>query len=330
MLDNPEVFGLHDNANITYQQQETDNMMETVLEIQPRISSGSGGLSPDEIVLQKAKELFEQIPDNLDRSEGKKELFKTSGALLPSLTTVLLQEMQKFNRLMTQMRNSLIGLERAIGGFDVMSDVLDKMYMSLMNGKVPANWESVAYPSLKPLISWFNDLKQRVTFVSDWLVNGQPAAFWMSGLFFPQGFMTGCLQTHARLYKIPIDKLSFSFAIMNEEEPTEVEEAPEDGVYIYGLFMDGARWNRDEQIIDDQYPSELYSRMPIILFKPIQDYVRDPEEYECPIYKTSRRQGELSTTGQSTNFIISADLPTKVMPQTWVKRSAAMLCQLND
>jgi dynein heavy chain len=57
--------------------------------------------------------------------------------------------------------------------------------------------------------------------------------------------MTGCLQTHARNYKIAIDKLSFSFTVMTEEEPSEIEEQPEDGVYIYGLFMDGARWDRE-------------------------------------------------------------------------------------
>jgi dynein heavy chain len=38
---------------------------------------------------------------------------------------------------------------------------------------------------------------------------------------------------------------------MNEEEPTEVEEQPEDGVYIYGLYMDGARWDRETQLIAD-------------------------------------------------------------------------------
>ena len=127
-----------------------------------------------------------------------------------------------------------------------MSEVLDKMYLSLQNGQVPANWEAVGYPSLKPLTSWFVDFKQRVEVIRDWLQNGQPNAFWISGMFFPQGFMTGCLQTHARQYKIPIDELAFSFNVMGEEEPSEVEEPPEDGVYIYGFYMDGARWNREE------------------------------------------------------------------------------------
>jgi hypothetical protein len=39
-----------------------------------------------------------------------------------------------------------------------------------------------------------------------------------------------------------------------DEEPSEVEESPEDGVYIYGLFMDGARWDRENQCIADQFP----------------------------------------------------------------------------
>lgn len=85
----------------------------------------------------------------------------------------------------------------------------------------------MAYPSLKPLGSWFKDLIERVKVIEDWLVNGQPNAFWLSGFFFPQGFMTGCLQTHARLHKIAIDQLNFSYKVMEEEEVEEIEEAPE-------------------------------------------------------------------------------------------------------
>lgn len=136
---------------------------------------------------------MDELPALLDRDLGKKEQFKQTNGLLPSLTTVLVQEMEKFNRMLRIMRNSLSDLEKAIHGFISMSEVLDNMYLSLQNGVVPANWGKVAYPSLKPLASWYIDLKSRVIFMDDWLQNGTPKSYWISGLFFPQGFMTGCL-----------------------------------------------------------------------------------------------------------------------------------------
>jgi len=138
-----------------------------------------------------------------------------------------------------------------------MSEQLDTMKLKLQNGQVPPNWEEVGYKSLKPLALWFQDLIVRVKMMEDWLTQGNPITYWMSGLFFPQGFLTGCLQTHARNYKIAIDKLSFSFVVQEQEDPSEIDEAPTDGVFIHGLFMDGARWNHDEMVIDDQIPVSI-------------------------------------------------------------------------
>lgn len=60
--DSPEIFGLHSNANITFQQQESMRVIDTILSIQPREGGSGDGMTPDEIVLGKAKELLEQVP----------------------------------------------------------------------------------------------------------------------------------------------------------------------------------------------------------------------------------------------------------------------------
>ncbi len=70
----------------------------------------------------------------------------------------------------------------------------------------------------------------------------------------------------------------------------------------------------------------MYSSMPVILFKPIENYTQNQEDYQCPIYKTSVRAGVLSTTGQSTNYILAVDLPTRETPSYWTLKGAALLC----
>lgn len=135
---------------------------------------------------ERAKEIKKILPALLDKALGKKDMFKPDKqGLISSLATVLLQEMQRFNRLLTVMRNSIVLLKKAIKGFIVMSEELDSMYVSIQNGQVPKNWEKVAYPSLKPLPTWYKDLLERVAFMQDWLVNGAPNSFWLSGFFFP-------------------------------------------------------------------------------------------------------------------------------------------------
>jgi dynein heavy chain len=328
--DSPEVFGLHENANITYQTQESEKMVSTILSIQPRVAGGSGGKSTDEIVSELSQELEGKLPSQLDLGNCLKGLFKTNEkGLMQSLSTVLVQEIERFNRLLKVMADTLVELQKAIKGLVVMSSELDKMYVSFSNGQVPANWQFVAYPSLKPLMSWFRDLIERVAFMTKWLTGGHPNAYWISGFFFPQGFMTGVLQTYARKHTVAIDQLNFGFKILDCDEDG-ITLAPNDGVYVYGLFMDGARWDRDSRVIDDQYPGEMYSSMPVILFKPTAEYKQDPEEYQCPVYKTSVRAGVLSTTGQSTNFILPVDVPSVEAPSYWTLKGAALLCQLNE
>jgi dynein heavy chain len=80
------------------------------------------------------------------------------------LNICLIQEINRFNVLITKVRESLINLGKAIVGENVMSQELDDMNNAMMLNKVPANWEKVGFLSLKPLSKWFDDFVKRTDF----------------------------------------------------------------------------------------------------------------------------------------------------------------------
>ena len=330
--DAPEIFGMHMNANIASQRRETATLMDTVLDLQPRTGGSGAGRSPDEIVGEMATELDTELPPKLEMSEAGPNTFCMKGEHMDSLATVLGQEMERFNKLLRVMGRSLALLQKAIRGEVLLDEELDKMYVSMLNNRVPPNWVHAAYPSLKPLASWIKDMHLRISFMRSWLINGQPGAFWLSGFFFPQGFMTGTLQNHARKYAIAIDTLNFGFKILEHDTPEEfpAAEVPEDGVVIYGLFFDGARWNKQEKSVVESKPGEIYSSVPLIHLIPTKDYKTNPKEFSAPVYKTHVRAGVLSTTGMSNNFILPIDMPTQRDPSVWILMGAALLSMTPD
>jgi dynein heavy chain len=83
-----------------------------------------------------------------------------------------------------------------------------------------------------------------------------------------------------------------------------IKEKPEDGAFIYGLFVEGARWCSETHKLAPSNPKELFSDLPLIHLVPKTDRVApDTGIYNIPLYKVVSRSGTLSTTGHSTNFV---------------------------
>lgn len=110
-----------------------------------------------------------------------------------------------------------------------------------------------------------------------------------------------------------------------------VTEKPEIGIYMHGLFMQGAKWDYNKKCVDDSAIGSPIVSFPVIWLEPVlDDELKLDKQFSCPMYKTSIRQGELSTTGHSTNFCMYLNIPTERDSDYWVRRGTALLCMTDD
>lgn len=235
----PEAFGLHNNAEITTSQIATTQLLESMIAMQPKTSTGKGK-TREEIIGDQCKYLYANAPKPFDLDMIVRK-YPTS--YTESMNTVLFQECVRYNKLLHDMQIQLPLVQRALLGEVTMSDVLESMATFIFDNMVPKYWAAIGFLSLKPLASWIEDLNERVSFLMNWYEKGTPIVFWISGFFFPQAFLTSTMQNYARSREIAIDRLTFEFRMKDDLKWQDVTAKPEAGVYCYGMFIEGCRWN---------------------------------------------------------------------------------------
>ena len=105
---------------------------------------------------------MKKLPANFDTDMVSK---KHPVSYNESMNTVLQQELIRFNKLITVVRNSLINVAKAIDGLLVFSSDLEQVYGAIFDNKIPETWKKVSYPSMKPLGSYMNDVVERLSFM---------------------------------------------------------------------------------------------------------------------------------------------------------------------
>ncbi|KAM9386572.1 dynein axonemal heavy chain 5 [Phaethornis superciliosus] len=315
--DTPEVFGLHPNADITYQSKLSKDVFDIILSIQPKDSSGGGGETREAVVARLADDMLEKLPAGYVPFEVKEKL-KNMGPFQP-MNIFLRQEIEQMQRVISLVRRTLTDLKLAIDGTIVMSenlrDALDCMY----DGRVPASWKKASWASTT-LGFWFTELLERNQQFYSWIFESRPNCFWMTGFFNPQGFLTAMRQEITRANKgWALD----SVVLCNEVTKwmkDDITSPPVEGVYVYGLYLEGAGWDRKSMRLTESKPKVLFEMMPVIRIYAENNTSKDPRLYSCPVYKKNVRT--------DMNYIAALDLKTLQPPEHWVLRGVALLCDV--
>ena len=144
--------------------------------------------------------------------------------------------------------------------------------------------------------------------------------------------MTAVVQAHARKHHVPIDAVWISFEVTAYSSGDNVTKAPSEGVYVAGLTIDAGRWDAGARCLSEPLPGVMASPLPILHVVPRHTSPAQPPSgmaasYACPLYKTAGRAGSLTTTGQSSNFVMSVDLPVRpgTHPDYWVLQGVALI-----
>ena len=318
-LDPPEVFGLHKNTSISYQIDKVTGILDQIIRIQPKENTGvSQGGTREDVVGKIADEMIRKLPRDYGPHEVREAIEKMGGA--QPMNIFLKQEISRIQKVLTLVKKTLGNLKLALEGTIVMNDELKSTLDQMFDARVPTKWLKISWHS-STLGFWFTELLERDLQFKKWCFNGKPRVFWMTGFFNPQGFITAMRQEVTRNHKSwSLDSVVCQ-NLVTRFTKEDIHDSPPEGVYIHGLFLEGASLDKKTGRLVEARPKILYEPVPVIYIYAINSTSgKDSRLYECPIYRKPGRTEH--------NYIGTIDFESDVGSRHWVMRGVALLCDI--
>merc|ERR1711871_169274 len=358
--ENPVLFGLHPNAEIGFLTASAQHLFSTIVSLSGGGGSdGSGGSGSASGKVME--DILSRLPNGFDEpmlADRAKPVLEDPSNEQGPYVVVLLQECGRANVLLREIRRTLEELAKGLNGQLSMSESMENLALALSINEVPGrnpfhqcSWERYAWPSKKSLSSWTSELLERVKRFQSWAAEmALPMSLWMPMLFNAQAFLTAVKQVTARKSQLPLDSMTVETHVTTMLQPVQCEAYPEDGAYVHGLFIEGARWSTAEEAaaaeeeptligntptlgwLMDARLKELLPPMPVMFIKAVEvsqkwsaqavGFMRHaPGIYDTPVY---------TTTFRGPTFVFMGTLNSKTATSKWTLSGTALIMQEND
>ena len=264
--------------------------------------------------------MLSKLPDDYSPHEVKEAMEKLGGQ--QPMNIFLKQEIDRMQRILSLLRSTLIDLGMAIEGTIIMSDDLKLVLDFMFDANVPDKWTKISWVS-STLGFWYTELLERDAQFKVWLFKGRPKVFWMTGFFNPQGFLTAMKQEVTRAHKGWALDCVITQNLVTRFSKEEINKMPPEGVYIHGLFLEGASLDKRMGKLVESRAKTLYEAMPVIYIYALNSVggpPRDTKLYSSPIYRKPVRKEH--------NYIGSIDFESEISAKHWAMRGVALLCDI--
>jgi len=312
--ESPLLYGLHPNAEINFRTVQATTLFNTINELQPKQQAAAGGVSIEDQVRQRLTEILERMPEMHDLIALADKFGEDDRT---PQQHVFYQECEYMNHLTSRVKATLKELELGLAGALSMTTAMQKLSDELYMERVPEVWAAVSFMSMRPLGSWVENYAQRNSQLLDWIPDNQTPKVTMLNYFFnPMSFLTAIMQTVSMINAFDLDQMSLVVDVL-KRGADQIDNAAREGCHVYGVVMEGARWDTGTNAIEESKMKDLYPRMPVMTIRSLPNNKIDrKDQYECPLYKTQAR---------GAGFVTALWLKTKVPPRKWTIAGVGML-----
>jgi len=316
-VNTPEVFGLHSNAEIGYFTTSSRDILTQVLSLQSGAGSGGGGASKDQVVGQIAADILEKLPKLFDTFQIRNEI----GITATPAQVVLMQELDRFNFLLTKMLTSLKTLQKALVGEVGMTNELEAVLNALYGARLPPGWTRFAPATKMGLANWMAHFQRRFKQYNSWVASGEPKCMWLSGLHIPETYLAALVQQCCRKKGWALDRSTLFTKTTKLKSEREISGKPEFGAFVQGLYLEGASWDDEEMCLKKQDPKVLVVELPILQIIPAEAAkVKLTNTLRTPVYTTSDRRNAMGV-----GLVFEADLTTYDDISHWILQGVAVV-----
>uniref|UniRef100_A0A1B0DGP3 Dynein heavy chain C-terminal domain-containing protein n=1 Tax=Phlebotomus papatasi TaxID=29031 RepID=A0A1B0DGP3_PHLPP len=197
------------------------------------------------------------------------ELSAKASSHLTPYAIVALQECERMNVIWREIKRSLIELKLGLSGELTMSNDMEQLENALFTDKIPTKWTKRSYPSLLGVQNWFSDLLLRAQELEIWTSSfSLPPVVWLGGFFNPQSLLTAVMQQTARRHGYALDRMSLNCDVTRKTK-SEIGIAPQEGINIHGLHMEGAQWDVESAAIVEASLMKLTAEVPVMYLRAV-------------------------------------------------------------